>query len=190
MNIHDVWRSLGGPEIKHGRSRAFWRDGQDLNVHINFDRDVWFDFVTNEGGGVVSLVMTVMGYDAKQAYRWLESVMGYQGKTRFRRENVLPKRPFIWRQGLISDLERKKKAAYEKYIATGSDADEQELSWHASRLYDIQSIGHNNLCKRFDLEYQRDPKGVTAILDAATRDAEEAVEITKQIVEVLASVTT
>jgi hypothetical protein len=70
--ILDVWWALGGPELRHNRGRAFWRDGDGLNVSLDPDRNLWHDFVTQVGGGVLKLVQTVLGVDKAGALRWLE----------------------------------------------------------------------------------------------------------------------
>ena len=57
--LNEVIAALGGPELRHGRVRAWWRDGNGLNVSV--DGEQWFDHVANEGGGPLQLAQVVLG---------------------------------------------------------------------------------------------------------------------------------
>ena len=72
-SITDVWIALGGAELRHGRGKAFWRDGDGDSVSLNQDNNVFFDFVAGTGGGVLVLIETVLGCDRREAVRWLAS---------------------------------------------------------------------------------------------------------------------
>jgi len=69
--VSEVWRGLGGGELRHGRGRAFWRKGDGFNVALSDKKGVWYDHATGEGGGVLDLVQRVLGCDRKAALRWL-----------------------------------------------------------------------------------------------------------------------
>jgi putative DNA primase/helicase len=71
VDLVAVVRALGGPEPHGGRLRAWWRDGDGPNVSICPERGQWFDHARGEGGGVLSLVKTVMLTDDAGALRWL-----------------------------------------------------------------------------------------------------------------------
>src|SRR5262245_1949825 len=75
-DIRDVWAALGGGELRHGRGRAFWREGDGYNVSVDAGKGVWFDFVANVGGDVFALVQVVQGCDFKQALAWLAEFTG------------------------------------------------------------------------------------------------------------------
>ena len=40
-SISDVWVALGGGELRHGRGKGFWRDGDGDNIAINESKDVF-----------------------------------------------------------------------------------------------------------------------------------------------------
>jgi hypothetical protein len=58
------------------RAIANWRDGKNFSISLNDDKNVYHDFVTGEGGGVVSFVQLVRGCDRKEAVRWLADYAG------------------------------------------------------------------------------------------------------------------
>lgn len=76
--ISDVWVALGGdPPSKHGRARAFYRDGRNADaVSLNGSKACWHDFVTGAGGGVLDLIQHVLGCDRGAALRWLATFTG------------------------------------------------------------------------------------------------------------------
>lgn len=73
--ITEVFRGLGG-DLRHRRGRAFWRDGGGLNVSLDDNRGVWHDFVTNEGGGVLDLVVRARGGTRRDALHWVAEFAG------------------------------------------------------------------------------------------------------------------
>lgn len=74
--ILELWAALGGGELKRSagqfRGRAFWRDGDRDNISLSPDTGRWFDFVTNTGGGWLTLTETALGVSRRDALRWLE----------------------------------------------------------------------------------------------------------------------
>ena len=74
--ICDVWVTLGGSKLHHGRGRAFWRGGDGYSVAVNQAKGLWYDFARAEGGGVLALVETVRGCDRRDALRWLADHLG------------------------------------------------------------------------------------------------------------------
>jgi hypothetical protein len=73
VRILDVWGALGGNDLRRGRGRAFWRNGDGFNVSLDAKRGLWHDFVTGEGGGVAALVQAARGCDRREALQWLEA---------------------------------------------------------------------------------------------------------------------
>src|SRR5262249_40922036 len=60
----------------NARMPAIWRGGDRLNVSLDDSRGVWHDFVTDEGGGVLDLVVRVRGGSRADALRWLADMAG------------------------------------------------------------------------------------------------------------------
>ena len=77
VRIRDVWRELGGDDPVRGRTRAFYRNGDNPNaVSLNDDKACWHDFVTGEKGGMLSLIQRILGCDRVGALRWLSQFTG------------------------------------------------------------------------------------------------------------------
>ncbi|HKD07679.1 MAG TPA: hypothetical protein VKB79_17395 [Bryobacteraceae bacterium] len=76
VQISEVWRMLGGPPLRHGRGRAFWRDGNGLNVAIDDEKGVWMDHADGVGGGILDLISRVRGGSRSDALRWLADASG------------------------------------------------------------------------------------------------------------------
>jgi hypothetical protein len=75
--ITEVWKALGGDPPKRGRARAFWRDGDNRGaISLSDEKACWHDFVTGDGGGVVSLISLVQGCDRGTGLRWLSELVG------------------------------------------------------------------------------------------------------------------
>ena len=77
-SILEVWASLGGGPLRHGRGVAFWRDGDGFNVSLDETKNVFFDHAHGEGGGVLMLIETVLGCDRPAALRWLAQHLGVE----------------------------------------------------------------------------------------------------------------
>ena len=77
-SIVDIWASLGGGDLRHGRGVAFWRGGDGLNVSLDEAKGVFFDHAHGTGGGILALVETVLGCDRPAALRWLAAHLGVE----------------------------------------------------------------------------------------------------------------
>ena len=79
VKITDVARVLG---VKLDRTRrrgvASWREGKNFSVSFNDVKNVWHDFVTDEGGGVLDFIQRARGCDRKEALELLASIAGVQ----------------------------------------------------------------------------------------------------------------
>lgn len=80
--ISQVYRALSGKEPRRAgsatwRAPATWRDGDGLNVSLDDSRGLWHDFTTDEGGGVLDLVVRVRGGSRQDALRWVADLVGY-----------------------------------------------------------------------------------------------------------------
>ena len=76
VKISEVYRALGGPELRKMRGPAFWRDGDGLNISLDDSRGVWHEFVTEQGGGVLDLIIQARGGNRADALRWAADLVG------------------------------------------------------------------------------------------------------------------
>ena len=76
VSITNVWATLGGPPLRHGRGQAWWRDGDSHNVALHEGRSLWYDHARNEGGGILHLVQLALGCDRRAALEWLANYEG------------------------------------------------------------------------------------------------------------------
>jgi hypothetical protein len=77
-DIGAVWRALGGGELRHGRGRAFWRDGDGYNVALDDTTGYWRDFAWGEGGGIIALIERALGCSRTKAWQWLTAHHGVE----------------------------------------------------------------------------------------------------------------
>ncbi len=75
-SIAEVYRVLGGSELRAGRGKAFWRNGNGYNVGFNESKGTWFDYVAGEGGGILDLIVAVRGGSRQDALKWLADSSG------------------------------------------------------------------------------------------------------------------
>jgi hypothetical protein len=77
VRISDVAEALG---VKLNRTRrraiASWREGRHFSVSLDDGKNVWHDFVSGQGGGVVDLIVRIRGCDRKEALAWLSDFAG------------------------------------------------------------------------------------------------------------------
>ena len=77
VRISDIAEVLG---VKLDRTRrrgvAGWRKGKNFSVSLNDSKNVWHDFVTSEGGGVLDFIARVRGRNRKEAIEWLAAYCG------------------------------------------------------------------------------------------------------------------
>ncbi len=76
VRISQVWRALSGGKLRHGRGRAWWREGDGYNVSLNDAKGTWYDHAAGEGGGVLALVQCVRGGSRADALRWCADLAG------------------------------------------------------------------------------------------------------------------
>lgn len=75
LRISEVFRSLGG-EVRGHRGRAFWRQGDGLNIALDDAKGTWFDHRDSVGGGMVDLVVHVRQCSRREALDYLALLMG------------------------------------------------------------------------------------------------------------------
>jgi hypothetical protein len=154
--ISDVWQALGGDPPKHGRARAFWRNGDGLNVSLSDDKGCWHDFATDEGGGILDLVQRVQGGRRPDALKWLADFAGIylqdsawtDGERRdYGRRRALAEheaRELVWwRDGLLEVLRQQRDQYFHTYHAAkrfllSHPVDESEGDWRWELAFDIQ----------------------------------------------------
>ena len=81
VQVSAVYQALTGVKPRRTgkdtcRAPATWRGGDGNNVSLDDSRGVWHDFVTNEGGGVLDLVIRVRGGNRADALRWCADLAG------------------------------------------------------------------------------------------------------------------
>ena len=77
-DIRDVWAALGGGKLRGGRGQAFWRKGDGYSVSLDVDRGLWHDFVSGEGGDVLTLVEVARECSFREAAEWLANHTGIE----------------------------------------------------------------------------------------------------------------
>ena len=81
--ITQVWVAQGGDPPKHGRARAFFRNGDNPQaVSLNDAKGCWYDHRDGVGGGVLDLIQHVLGCDRGAALRWLADFTGLPLESR------------------------------------------------------------------------------------------------------------
>lgn len=76
IDIKTVWTALGGGRLRHERGRAFWRDGDGLNISLNSDKAVFYDHASGRGGGVLDLVQTARACNRKESLEFTADLAG------------------------------------------------------------------------------------------------------------------
>lgn len=74
--ISEVWRALGGGDLRNGRGRAWWRGGDGYNVALHEANGCWYDYRDHVGGGVLDLVQHIRGGNRTDALRWTADLIG------------------------------------------------------------------------------------------------------------------
>lgn len=75
LNITEVWTALGGSPLRHGRGRAFWRNGDGYNIAVHEGKG-WYDHRDNRGGGVLDLVQVALACEKGAAVEWVAATFG------------------------------------------------------------------------------------------------------------------
>ncbi len=82
VRISEVYKSLTGAEPRRAgrdtwRGPAAWRGGDSPDSVSGDDaRGVWHDFPTDQGGGILDLIVTARGGDRAAALQWLADFVG------------------------------------------------------------------------------------------------------------------
>jgi hypothetical protein len=82
LDIRDVWRALGGAQLRGKRGRAFWREGDGYNITVDHAKGFFYDHRDGRGGGILDLVELALGIDRRDAICFLERRCGLEGRRR------------------------------------------------------------------------------------------------------------
>lgn len=191
VSIGAVWAALGGPPLKRGRGRAFWRDGGAFNVAINEKGGTWHDFAMSEGGGLLDLVERVRGCDRAAAMAWLREFAGVPERTMtpeqrraWERRRAADKADAegcqLWALGLRLALERDKARAL------------KACKWAAwmslcRRLYQLCNASDEQKLKWYRQARERDPRACRAFGRDGRRDQACTEVVASEVVRVLAA---
>lgn len=165
LSIVDVWQALGGGELRRGRGRAFWRDGDGFNVALNSGRGVWRDLVTCEGGGILRLIQTVRRISKGEAFRWLADLAGValtpnspDRRVRYaearRDAAALARSAGWWLAARLSELEERKR------LNNGDEGpvNEDVLTEASSELWRIQQMDAAAVLAEWAAARESDPE--------------------------------
>ncbi|MGC4050967.1 MAG: hypothetical protein QM757_16505 [Paludibaculum sp.] len=153
--IMRVWEALGGSPLRQHRGRAFWRRGDGWNIALDEEQNVWYDFASGEGGGLIDLIRMARGCDAAEAADWLadfagvarESLTPDQRRDFARRKRAAARDEFHcarWALGLRMHLERAKRESFEE----GKWFLWQSASRHLWRLETSDPITRQTWCNQ------------------------------------------
>lgn len=131
--VLDVWRALGGGDLRDRRGRAFWRNGDGYNVALDAEGGRWFDHAAGSGGSVLALVETALQCDQSAALSWLEQGGFIESRREFtpeeRREYMERRRQA---QQLAADARRWHRATVAGLEAQKATEPEFSAAWTAA----------------------------------------------------------
>ena len=184
----NLWRHLGGGEIRGRRAIAFWRGGKRDSVAIDIERGLWHDHATGDGGDAVALVRTANGLDVAGALRWLEQT-GYRqpsrrmtaaeiAEHRRKREEAERRRLAVadFRRALDGELDRLK-------LAAGDAGDDAALEAAASLQYRLMQSAEGV----FSEMLERDGGRVAWLVAKGREERQDAAKVAAVIVDMLAA---
>jgi hypothetical protein len=145
-----------GVKLDHTKRRgvATWRKGRNFSVSFDDSKNCWHDFVSDEGGGVVSLVQKLRGCDKKEAVQWLSDFTGVplhemndvERRDYSRRRAAAEREAHLltaWRDDLVATMRARRDLYFHayhrarKYIQRhGLDSPGGELAADAYELYE------------------------------------------------------
>jgi len=190
-NIEDVWRRLGGDDLKRGRARAFWRDGHNSSaVSVDIARNIWRDHVSGAGGGILDLVRVALNVDKAGALRWLESEGLIEPRqttraeraeyaARRRRADDLAARVVPWWRSRERELEKTKAACLDREDFDG-------LETAATLLFRLQTGGAAAITEQWIAESRTHPRETADLEREGRVDLVHCELVTAAIVGVIA----
>lgn len=196
LRIEPVWEALGGPSltIRNGRARAkaFWRDGDGLNVSIDVTHNAWHDHVTGDGGRCLELAIAVLG-DKQEALRLLADTFPAEGTYTppTGEDRRAAEYARLWRAGRIRELERIKAGTLFSLDEPANDPEDRWARWcvwtTASReLYATEQLSGGNLARCFEQAALESPREVALLIEDQIHHERNADEVAAFIVGCLA----
>lgn len=190
VRIVEIWKRLGGGDLRNGRGRAFWRRGDGFKVALDLERGRWFDHAAGAGGGVLALVRTALASDRRAALAWLtaegfvearnqspEQRRAY--KRRCDAASVIARDIEHWRAALAEELNAHKVAALE----TGDFEALAPVAW----LCSVLECGTPEAVAGEFFRYRRVNSEEAAVLvEAGRARSEESGRLAAAVVAVLA----
>lgn len=197
--ISEVWQALGGDPPRHGRARAFFRDGDNLQaVSLNDGKGAWFCHRDQTGGGVLSLVQQVRGGSRAAALRWLADLNGVTLEDRpataaERREfarvraraGADTQRVLNWASGLLSETEATLARENAAALDVGVDPTEVLAEKHRT-AHRLRSGNAHDLVDAYRQTLAADPAEVARLEAVGRDDREDAERVTWCVVDMLA----
>jgi hypothetical protein len=167
-SIVRVWAALGGGDLRAGRGRAFWRDGNGFNIALDEAKGCWHDFARGEGGGIVDLIVTALACSRLEALRWLAETEGVtlDGDTPTGRRKAARRHQTAagiageveaWRVAYMAELERRKSDALREENWEG-------LEVVSGRLNRIQNGGTEVVLAEYARMRQAEPRRLAQLI--------------------------
>lgn len=152
--IIQVWTALGGQPLRGKRGKAFWRNGDGLNVGVNPERQGWYDFSAGVGGGVLDLVCVALNNPSRRAaVQWLADNCGMrlgpdtetpeQRAARIKAAKHKRDQVRLWRQGVIDRLEEMQRRGLD-------DDNWRAVAYAALRLRKLREVSPADLERLYD----------------------------------------
>jgi hypothetical protein len=194
IHITDVAQALG-VRIDRTRRRgvASWREGRNFSVSLDDVKNVWHDFVTGDGGGMLDLVQRVHGCNRADALRWVADLAGValddRPAAREDRRTFAERRKVAtavaqeiesWRNALIPIMNARKLAA----VRLGDD---EALARSASLCNVLENGPPADLVREFIRHRASDPADVARLIAVAREHDLETERIAAAVVLVLAA---
>jgi hypothetical protein len=187
IRISTVWAALGGGPLRHGRGRAFWREGDGYNVRLSDQKGVWYDFVSAAGGGVLDLIQHVRGGGRADALKFVAELAGLPLDSRplsmqekrthakhLHQAGNLAQQCAWWVRAYSQEWERTKALAFE-------NSDWDTLAWSSRELYRVQTAVAASLMDSFLKAFKANPEGAAGLVEAGRDDEWHAYAIAAAI---------
>ena len=192
VDLLQVWQFLGGQELRQGRGKAFWRDGNGYNIALDTKHGRWYDHAMGVGGGTVSLVSVVLGTDRRGASAWLESEGFIEPRRRLSpvEKQIYAKRRRLAQDEALQALGWREQRLFELDLAKqrANAADDLKALEPAARLeFLISTANASELMELFRQDRDDDPEGFLLTMAEARRFAKSEGELWRVLEEVLVS---
>jgi len=190
VRITDIADALGIPR-RNMRVKAVWRNGDDWTVDLNDAKGTWFDFKTNEGGGILDFIQIVLGCSRRDAVSWLCEYMGVpepsrpftpQEKAEYARKKRIAgafvDEGEMWLRGYELQLEDQKQQAVDR-------CDDQELERTSNELFVVQTYPEEQLMKKFLIQRFLYPELTRERIELGREDAAHVEACGTAVMEIL-----